>query len=1197
MRTQILLTLIFLLLGTGPGCSSDSKEPATKVDAAGDVSTTLDTRDEDVAQPLPDAGDARPGEASGEDAVHEEWIDGQSDPDLPDACDGCPIGDMVPDLPGDLPEVPDVIPELPQPDQQGDETMCTPGAATCDDDVTLSICAEDGMGFTTETCPESEYCLGGQCVPWVCVPGEAVCNGTFATQCNEFGSGPAQGGENCSLQGEYCISGECIKCFPDCFGKSCGDDGCGGSCGNCDDDNVCTLDICDAGLFTCGHSPMDNCCLDDPQCEDEDPCTDTACVNNVCVADDLCCDFHWECGSGAGGCAQGVCLNNYCFDIPVPEQECCPKHQFVEGMEFGVAWDWSLTSNGIHKWQLVDTDSHGGVYSMKGDKWHIGAVATLPPVPVPWSGAALQFWYKTEAWANFICDTGGTIIRANGIVAETVCEPAADWTFFSLDLSPWAGLDVTLTLENSIPGNADKWADILLDDMAVIMPCCVQAWDCDDNDPCTGDICGAGGECEHEAVEGCCTPGLMQEDFEYGTALGWNLAAAGTKTWAVSNEDSHTGTYALLGTDTQNGCIAHLPGSYAIPAGGGSLKFWHRTLNWNVITWGVDGITVYVNGAVVSVVSTPSPGWAPLDVDLSPWAGQEVSIWLKYSVVAAGNNGHRVYIDDLQVTRNCCTADDECDDGDDCTEDSCGLWGACLHDADPGCCVPVQYGTDFDSGMAWGWSLSADGILDWAVSNTQAHSGEYSLYASGYDNKAVASLPGKHYVPWSGAHLRFYYFSEIWNVIDCSQDGIFVYANGALMAVACEVADGWTFFEADLRAWAGEEVDLAVMHQVLTAGNNGHTAYIDDVEFAVDCCSQDSDCDDGNPCTTDACTGENCVHVEDPECCNEEMTQEDFELGVAWNWTLAGGNLKAWALTQEDAASGLVSLTSNEYQNASIATLPSFTVPYEGASLELVYKSVGWVLADCVKEGLAVIVNGTFAGTACTQADDWTPFSVDLSPWAGQTVVVRLRNYLPLGNTGHKVFVDDVTIVRHCCSQDADCDDEDPCTDESCSPGGACLYEAEESCCNPGLWGEDFELGAAWLWSLSADGYKKWEVTALEEDISTFALTTGQVYNGAVATLPGLPMLPWEGGILQGVYKTLNWVTLDCETMGVRVFVNGTEADALCDPAEEWTGFTVDLLPWIGQELTIELYYNVGNGANPNHAVYIDDLTVIADCP
>ena len=77
----------------------------------------------------------------------------------------------------------------------------------------------------------------------------------------------------------------------------------------------------------------------------------------------------------------------------------------------------------------------------------------------------------------------------------------------------------------------------------------------------------------------------------------------------------------------------------------------------------------------------------------------------------------------------------------------------------------------------------------------------------------------------------------------------------------------------------------------------------------------------------------------------------------------------------------------------------------------------------------------------------------------------------------------------------------------------------------------------------------------------------------------------------------MNWLAVDCAAGGVRFFVNGTEASALCEPAEEWTGFTVDLLPWIGQDLVIQLYYNVSNGANPNHAVLLDELTVIADCP
>src|SRR5207244_3764436 len=42
-----------------------------------------------------------------------------------------------------------------------------------------------------------------------------------------------------------CADQEC-NCIPECNGATCGDDGCGGSCGTCDDGNACN------GVETCG---------------------------------------------------------------------------------------------------------------------------------------------------------------------------------------------------------------------------------------------------------------------------------------------------------------------------------------------------------------------------------------------------------------------------------------------------------------------------------------------------------------------------------------------------------------------------------------------------------------------------------------------------------------------------------------------------------------------------------------------------------------------------------------------------------------------------------------------------------------------------------------------------------------------------------------------------------------------------------
>ena len=83
-------------------------------------------------------------------------------------------------------------------------------------------------------------------------------------------------------------------CNPQCEGKDCGADGCGGSCGECCDEQTC----------------LNGQCLGGPGCEpnDEAGCGGCACEECVCTMDPYCCQVLWddycvtECMDQCGGC-------------------------------------------------------------------------------------------------------------------------------------------------------------------------------------------------------------------------------------------------------------------------------------------------------------------------------------------------------------------------------------------------------------------------------------------------------------------------------------------------------------------------------------------------------------------------------------------------------------------------------------------------------------------------------------------------------------------------------------------------------------------------------------------------------------------------------------------------------------------------------------------------------------------------------
>ena len=169
----------------------------------------------------------------------------------------------------------------------------------CHPDCDGKQCGDDGCDGSCGDChPDIEECVEGTC----------------ACLFSECGAG-------CCLEGETCFEDSC--CAPVCDGKECGDDGCGGTCGDCSDDDACNgVEVCEEGACLPGEAPT---------CDDENPCTDdscdseTGCVNapntepcddgDVCTVEDTCAD---------GACVGGAAL--VCDDEnPCTDDSCDPE--------------------------------------------------------------------------------------------------------------------------------------------------------------------------------------------------------------------------------------------------------------------------------------------------------------------------------------------------------------------------------------------------------------------------------------------------------------------------------------------------------------------------------------------------------------------------------------------------------------------------------------------------------------------------------------------------------------------------------------------------------------------------------------------------------------------------------------------------------------------------------------------------------
>lgn len=138
----------------------------------------------------------------------------------------------------------------------------------------------DGLGDCDDPgCAAQPFCVS-------CTPN---CAGRV---CGTDGCGGSCG--SCATGTSCNASGTCVACTPNCAGRLCGDDGCGGSCGACPLGEVCMT-----ATGSCGTSCTPSCagrsCGDDGcggscgTCESPAACSSGACVTPSCVAgDELC---------------------------------------------------------------------------------------------------------------------------------------------------------------------------------------------------------------------------------------------------------------------------------------------------------------------------------------------------------------------------------------------------------------------------------------------------------------------------------------------------------------------------------------------------------------------------------------------------------------------------------------------------------------------------------------------------------------------------------------------------------------------------------------------------------------------------------------------------------------------------------------------------------------------------------------------
>ena len=244
------------------------------------------------------------------------------------------------------------------------------GKCVCLPDCGGKECGANGCGGLCGKCLEGELCLEGKCEPaWECTtieecfpyvcqvdagkcapctsdahcaPAGAVCEPltglcvecVLDQDCSPFhycednvcvALPPCQIDADCE-EGQICDpeTGQCFQCAPQCGGKMCGSDGCGGQCGSCQPEELCVEGKCeepaactgpeDCTPFVCDPA-TGKCakCTEDTQCGEGMVCDtdDGECVE--CVSGDDCPPLH-------------QCVDKKCEPLPpCAAEEPCPN--------------------------------------------------------------------------------------------------------------------------------------------------------------------------------------------------------------------------------------------------------------------------------------------------------------------------------------------------------------------------------------------------------------------------------------------------------------------------------------------------------------------------------------------------------------------------------------------------------------------------------------------------------------------------------------------------------------------------------------------------------------------------------------------------------------------------------------------------------------------------------------------------------
>ncbi|UCC31905.1 MAG: choice-of-anchor J domain-containing protein, partial [Phycisphaerales bacterium] len=261
-----------------------------------------------------------------------------------------------------------------------------------------------------------------------------------------------------------------------------------------------------------------------------------------------------------------------------------------------------------------------------------------------------------------------------------------------------------------------------------------------------------------------------------------------------------------------------------------------------------------------------------------------------------------------------CLIDDDCDDGSECTVDTC-VDGVCYNEC-AGTVSSYPYTEGWESGFGAWVNVSGDD-MDWtrrsgstpssSTGPSSAHGGSYYVYTEAsspnYPSKtAILEGPCFDLSNTSEAGLTFWYhmYGTAMGTlnVEVSEDCV-SWTN--VWSLSGNQGNAWYETDVDLGAYIGSTI--VIRFRGVTGSSYTSDMSVDDITVDVTPaipCGGDPDCDDGLFCNgaetcvdslcqpgTDPCPGQGCDEVND-QCVAGPAFADDFESGNAQGWDFYG---------------------------------------------------------------------------------------------------------------------------------------------------------------------------------------------------------------------------------------------------------------------------------------------------------------------